>query len=97
MTTETKPSLEQKLKNLRRILWVVFAAVSLPAVMLIVLANFFLGNTDPDILGSGTGTMLPTLLLALGIAFSIAAIGAVCLAVYFVLKYRLERDDGIFL
>jgi hypothetical protein len=98
MTSETTIPIEQKLQNLRRILWLSFAGVSVPVVMLIFLANFFLVERNPDIISSsGRDAVMPMILLGFGILFAIAAIGTVCLVIYYVLKHRLERDDGIFL
>ena len=96
MIPETTTPIEQKLQNLRRVLWVCFAGVSMPVAMLIVLANFFLVGPE-TVAASGREALIPMFLLGIGILFSIAAIGTVCLVIYFVLKHRLERGDGIFL
>lgn len=97
MTTETTVPLEQKLQNLRRILWLCFAGVSVPVALMLVIANAFVVSRNPDIVSTGRDAVIPMLLLGIGILFVVAAIGTVCLVVYYVIKHRLERDDGIFL
>ncbi|MFC1529333.1 hypothetical protein ACFL6R_01320 [Gemmatimonadota bacterium] len=97
MTTEPVVPLAKKLQNLRRVLWLSFAGVSVSAAVLMFLANFFLVARSPDIVSTGRDAVMPMLLLGLGVVFVIGAIGTVCLVVYYVVKRRLERDDEIFL
>lgn len=91
---------EKKLRNLRNILWIVFTAVavtillvgalSVPAALLInKTANF------SSIFANETGMILLSL-LAVGFV-KIAVMGIICVVIYSISKYRLEKDDDLFL
>jgi hypothetical protein len=98
MTPEETLPLKQKLQNLRQVLWLCFAGASVSVALMMVIANAFLVSRDPDIVSStGRDALIPMLLLGAGFLLVVVAIGAGCLVVYYVIKRRLERDDGIFL
>ncbi|MEI7848292.1 MAG: hypothetical protein WCK35_21005 [Chloroflexota bacterium] len=91
---------EKKLRNLRNILWIVFSAIaitillvgalSVPAVLLInKTTNFSI------VFANQTGMILLSL-LAVGFV-KIAVMGIICLVIYSIFKYRLEKDDDLFL
>ena len=100
MTTNPISLKEKKLRNLRKTLWIIFSAftitvlllssLSLPAALLInktaSLATLFVGET---------GLILLSVLAV--ILIKIAGIGIICLLIYFIFKYRLEKDDDLFL
>ncbi|MGA2505052.1 MAG: hypothetical protein ABSG01_13255 [Anaerolineales bacterium] len=100
MTTNPISSKEKKLRNLRKILWIIFSAItitillvsslSLPAALLInkttSLSSLFVNET---------GMILLSLLAV--VLIKIAVSGIICLVIYFIFKYRLERDDDLFL
>jgi hypothetical protein len=100
MTTNPISPKEKKLGNLRKILWIVFAAItitfllitslSLPAALLInktsSIASLFVGETGMILLS----------LLAL-VLVKIIVIGIICVLIYAIFKYRLEKDDDLFL
>jgi len=97
MTTEPTVPLEKKLKNLRGVLWLCFAGVSVSVALMMALANFFLVSRSSDIVSTGRDAVMPILLLGMGVLFVVATIGTVCLVVYYVIKRRLDRDNEIFL
>jgi hypothetical protein len=100
MTTNPISSKEKKLRNLRKILWIIFSAItitillvsslSLPAALLInkttSLSSLFVNET---------GMILLSLLAV--VLIKIAVSGIICLVIYFIFKYRLEKDDDLFL
>ena len=100
MTTNPISPKEKKLRNLRKILWIVFAAITitlllvssltLPAALLINKTTSF-----STLFGNETGMILLSLLAV--ILVKIAVIGIICLVIYFIFKYRLEKDDDLFL
>jgi heme/copper-type cytochrome/quinol oxidase subunit 2 len=100
MTTNPITPKEKKLRNLRKILWIVFSAITitillvssltLPAALLINKTTSF-----SILFGNETGMILLSLLAV--ILVKIAVIGIICLVIYFIFKYRLEKDDDLFL
>jgi hypothetical protein len=100
MTTNPISPKEKKLRILRKTLWIVFSAItitillvsslSLPAALLInkttSLATLFVNET---------GLILLSVLAV--ILIKIAVSGIICLVIYFIFKYRLEKDDDLFL
>lgn len=100
MTTNPFTPKEKKLRNLRKILWIVFSAIAvtiflvssltLPVAMLINKTTSF-----SSLFINETGLVLLSLLAL--ILVKIAVAGIICLVIYFIFKYRLERDDDLFL
>jgi len=100
MTTNPISPKEKKLRNLRKILWIVFSAITitillvssltLPAALLINKTTNF-----STLFGNEIGMILLSLLAV--ILVKIAVIGIICLVIYFIFKYRLEKDDDLFL
>ena len=100
MTTNPISPKEKKLRNLRKILWIVFSAItitillvsslSVPAALLINKNNGF-----SSIAVGETGMVLLALLAV--ILVKIGVIGIICLVIYYIFKYRLEKDDDLFL
>jgi hypothetical protein len=100
MTTNPISPKEKKLRNLRKILWIIFSAstitillvssLTLPAALLInktsSIATLFVGET---------GLILLSVLAV--ILIKIAVFGIICLVIYFIFKYRLDKDDDLFL
>ena len=100
MPTQPLTPKEKKLRNLRNILWIIFAAIaitillvgslSLPAALLINKTTNF-----ASIFGTETGLVLLSL-LAIAVV-KIAVTGVICLVIYAIFKYRLNKDDDLFL
>lgn len=100
MATNPLTPKEKKIRNLRKILWIVFAAIaatiilifslSIPVGLLINNANHFLAAFSND-----TGLLL--LSLAALALVKIAVAGFILLVIYYILKYRFEKDDDLFL
>jgi heme/copper-type cytochrome/quinol oxidase subunit 2 len=100
MNTNPITPKEKKLRNLRKILWIVFTAItitillvgslSLPAALLLNKTTSF-----STLFGNETGMILLSLLAIMLV--KIGVIGIICLVIYFIFKYRLEKDDDLFL
>ena len=100
MSTNPISPKEKKLRSLRKILWIVFSAIvitlllftslTLPAALLINkttnLSALFMGETSMILL-----SLLAVVLVKIGV------FGIICLVIYFIFKYRLEKDDDLFL
>jgi len=91
---------QKKLKNLRTILWIVFTAISVTILLvssLSVPAALLINKTSNfSILLNGETRLILLSLVAL-ILVKIAVTGIICLVIYSIFKYRLEKDDDLFL
>ena len=100
MTTNPVSPKEKKLRNLRKILWIVFSAITLTILLVSSLtlpAALLINKTTnfSTLFGNEIGMILLSLLAV--ILVKIAVIGIICLVIYFIFKYRLEKDDDLFL
>jgi hypothetical protein len=90
---------QKKLSTIRRILWVIFGGFSVPMVLLLIPSIYLIGNTSaryavgPD--GSTPMDMLPFLIASPFLLIGFLAV--VCVVIYQIFKYRLEKDDDLFL
>src|SRR5664280_2317344 len=96
MTSQPISPKEKKLRNLRKILWIVFSAITI--TILLVSGLFGAGAllfTNISNISSLVGTVTgKALILALAlILVKIAVSGIICLVIYYIFKYRLEQDD----
>jgi NADH:ubiquinone oxidoreductase subunit 5 (subunit L)/multisubunit Na+/H+ antiporter MnhA subunit len=100
MTTNPISPKEKKLRNLRKVLWIVFTAItitillvsslSLPAALLINKTN-----SVASLFANETGMILLSLLAV--VLVKIIVTGIICILIYAIFKYRLEKDDDLFL
>jgi hypothetical protein len=100
MPTNPLTPKQKKLKNLRTILWIVFTAIaitillvgslSVPAALLINRTNSF-----SSLLAGETGMILLSLLAVAVVKIGVS--GIICFLIYRIFKYRLEKDDDLFL
>jgi hypothetical protein len=100
MATNPISPKEKKLRNLRKILWIVFSAITITILLVSSLtlpAALLLNKTTSfsTLFGNETGMILLSLLAV--IIVKIAVFGIICLVIYFIFKYRLEKDDDLFL
>ena len=100
MTTNPISPKERKLRNLRKMLWIVFTAITI-AILLVsslsVPAALLVNKTTSlSTLFQGETGMILFSLLAL-ILVKIAISGIICVLIYAIFKYRLEKDDDLFL
>jgi len=100
MTTNPISPKEKKLRNLRKILWIVFSAITITILLvssLSVPAALLINKTIDfsSLFANETGMILLSMLAV--ILVKIAVFGIICLVIYFIFKYRLEKDDDLFL
>ena len=100
MTTHTITPKKKKLNNLRKILWIVFTAIALTIVLIFSLtlpAAMLINKTTNfmAIFGGETGLLLLTTLALLVVKIGVS--GIILLVIYYIYKYRLEKDDDLFL
>ena len=100
MPANTLTPRQRKLKNLRTILWIVFTAIAFTILLVSTLTvpAALLINKTTDISSLVTGeTGVVLLSLAVLIFVKIAVSGIICLVIYYIFKYRLEKNDDLFL
>lgn len=98
MSTEITVTQERKLKILRRVLWFCFAGISIPLIVIGAIVYFILINiinTGQSVLNQDFVTLV--YLPWIGMVVIAFVVGVICLVIYNVIKYRLERDDELFL
>ncbi len=100
MTTPPLSPKEKKLRNLRNILWIIFSAITITILLVgsLSLPTALLINKTGSIaslFGTETGLILLSL-LALALV-KIGVSGIICLVIYAIFKYRLNKDDDLFL
>lgn len=96
MSTNAISPKEMKLKDLRKLLAVCFIGITLSIILLASLPMFLIDNSVSQ---SVEGTPVDVLLtvLVVGLLVLIGVIGVVCLVIYYIFKYRLEKDNELFL
>lgn len=82
--------LEKKLQTLRRILWISFIGIAIPSIL------FLLPIYSMSEFGSFSNRFSAAALL-IGPFILIGGLGVVCVVIYNIFKYRLEKDDELFL
>ena len=91
---------EKKLRNLRKILWIVFSAITITILLvssLSVPAALVINRTNnlAHLFANQTGVILYSLLAL--ILVKIGVTGIICMVIYYLFKYRVEKDDDLFL
>jgi len=96
MSTKAITPQEKKLKDLRKILTVCFIGITLSIILLASLPAFLI---DARTAQSVEGTPIDALMtiFVVGLLIMIGVTGIVCLVIYYILKYRLEKDEELFL
>jgi len=100
MTNNPISAKEKKLRNLRKVLWIVFSAIALTILLvssLSVPVALLINKTTSfsSLFVYPTGTILISLLALLLVKIGVS--GIICLVIYYIFKYRLEKDDDLFL
>ena len=100
MTTNPVSPKEKKLRNLRKILWIIFSAIAITILLVSTLSlpvALLINKTTSiaSLFANETGMILLSLLAV--ILIKIAVIGIICLVIYYIFKYRLDKDDDLFL
>ena len=96
MSTNVITPQEKKLKDLRKLLTLCFVGISISIVLLASLPMFLVSDSAfQGAEGAPVGALMTTLVV--GLLVSVGVIGVVCLVIYYVFKYRLEKEDELFL
>jgi uncharacterized membrane protein YcjF (UPF0283 family) len=100
MTTPPLSPKEKKLRNLRNILWIIFSAITITILLvssLTVPAALLINKTNSiaSLFGTEAGLILLSLLAL--VLVKIGVTGIICLVIYAIFKYRLNKDDDLFL
>ncbi len=99
MTVKTLTTQQKKLGAIRRILWVIFGGLS--ASLLLMMIPAFLLLSSPTVrYVPGPDGVTPVDMLPFLIAAPILMIGflaLICVVIYQIFKYRLEKDEDLFL
>jgi uncharacterized membrane protein len=100
MATPVITPKEKKLRNLRKILWIVFTAITLTILLvgsLTVPAALLINKTTnfSTLFANETGMVLLSL-VAIAVV-KIGVTGIICFVIYSIFKYRMEKDDDLFL
>ena len=100
MTNNPITPKERKLRNLRNVLWIVFSAIAITILlvsgMTVPVALLIDKNTNWGSLFASETTLIIFSLIAV-VLVKIAVSGILCLVIYAIFKYRLEKDDDLFL
>ena len=100
MATKPVSLQEKKLNTLRNILWVCFAGIAIIVILLGVgaLGAFsILANTIETSAEEAAVVTMTYPALIITVLVLVGGVGAVCLVIYQIFKYRLEKDEELFL
>ena len=100
MTSQPTSSKDKKLRRLRKILWIIFSAVAITILLvssLSVPAALLINKTSSiaSLFANQTGMILLSVLAL--ILVKIVVTGILFVVFYAIYKYRLEKDDDLFL
>jgi hypothetical protein len=100
MTTNPISPKTKKLRNLRKILWIVFSAITIAILLVSSLtlpAALLINKTSSlsSLFAGQTGTILLSLLALILVKIGVS--GIILALIYYIFKYRLEKDDDLFL
>jgi hypothetical protein len=90
---------QKKLGTIRRILWIVFAGISVPMVLLLIPSIYLINSPSVRYIPGSDGTtpfdVLPFLIASPFLLIGFLAV--VCIVIYQIFKYRMEKDEDLFL
>ena len=100
MTSQPTSSKDKKLRRLRKILWIIFSAVAITILLvssLSVPAALLINKTSSiaSLFANQTGMILLSVMAL--ILVKIVVTGILLVVFYAIYKYRLEKDDDLFL
>jgi hypothetical protein len=100
MTIPPLSSKDKKLRNLRKILWIIFTAITVTILLVSSLtlpAALLINKTSniASLFANPTGLILLSLLALILVKIGVS--GILLLVIYAIFKYRLEKDDDLFL
>ncbi|MGB8252812.1 MAG: hypothetical protein WCF08_06325 [Anaerolineaceae bacterium] len=99
METKTLTTQQKKLGMIRRILWIIFGGISASTILLLIPAIFLINSPSVRYVPGPDGTTMVDILPFL-IASPFLLIGflaVICVVIYQIFKYRLDKDEDLFL
>ena len=90
MKTKNASPNDKKLASIRKILWLCFAAFTIPAILCASFPLLLMPVSDSSFIAE-------SIILAAGPILLIGVIGIICLVIYKIIKVRLEKTDDLFL
>ena len=100
MTAKPVSLQENKLNTLRKILWVCFTGIAILILLIGIgglIAFGILADTYEPTASEVALVSMTTPALVITILMVIGGVGVVCLVIYQIFKYRLEKDEELFL
>ena len=99
MTVKSLTPQQKRLAGIRRILWIIFAGISIPTVLLVVPLVIIFNNSSARYVPGPDGVtpvdMFPILMVMP--VLLVAFLAVIMVVIYQILKYRQEKDEDLFL
>jgi uncharacterized membrane protein len=99
MTVKSLTPQQKRLAGIRRILWISFAGISIPTVLLVVPLVIIFNNSSARYVPGPDGVtpvdMFP-ILMAMPVLL-VAFLAVIMVVIYQIFKYRQEKDEDLFL
>ena len=99
MTVKSLTPQQKRLAAIRRILWISFAGISIPTVLLVVPLVIIFNNSSARYVPGPDGVtpvdMFP-ILMAMPVLL-VAFLAVIMVVIYQIFKYRQEKDEDLFL
>jgi hypothetical protein len=99
MKTPAMTPKDRKLKNLRTILLIVFSAIAITILIVGILSIPIVSiiNRTTDLIAiTGVNPTMFFLSVAVTVVGKSAVTGLICLVIYYIFKYRLDKDEDLF-
>ena len=99
MTVKSLTPQQKRLAAIRRILWISFAGISIPTVLLVVPLVIIFNNSSARYVPGPDGVTLVDMfpiLMAMPVLL-VAFLAVIMVVIYQIFKYRQEKDEDLFL
>ena len=99
METKLITPQQKKLGALRKILWIIYAGISIPTVLLLIPLVFIFNNSSARFVPGPDG-VTPVDMFPILIAMPFVLVGflaVVMIVIYQIIKFRQEKDEDLFL
>jgi uncharacterized integral membrane protein len=99
MTVKSLTPQQKRLAGIRRILWIIYAGISIPMVLLLIPLVFLFNNSSARFVPGPDG-VTPVDMFPILIAMPFLLVGflaVVMIVIYQIFKYRQEKNEDLFL